>query len=73
MAIEKNSPIVIERAGNGFVVRPLGEKEYAQWLADILVFNDLGYASQARDYGSNTSLTVFVASHFNEPTPEPKP
>lgn len=71
--IAPNTGIIIERVGNGFVVRPWGGPGSFISLDETLVFNDLGYASQARDYGGNTSLTVFITSHFSEPTPEPKP
>jgi len=62
--IKKGEPIVIERAENGYIVRPVyqsynGLIDPSSWL----VFNDMGVAWKRGDGGVPT-LLKYIDEHF---------
>lgn len=62
--IKKGEPIVIERAENGYIVRPAYQRDAglidpSSWL----VFNDMGRAWKLVDGGGPT-LLKYVDEHF---------
>lgn len=65
--MNKNSSVVIERVANGYQVRPLYGAGDCFCLLDLMVFQDMGFASAARDYQSTEdTLLGFIESHFRE-------
>lgn len=64
--MNKNETIIIERVANGYLVRPLGRPQYETTdIRDILVFQDMGYASAQQDYQpTENTLLGFIAEHF---------
>lgn len=63
--LEKKQTIVVERVGNGFHVMPLMDSGGMMALSDVYVFQDMGYASAARDHqDQKDTLLGFIAQHF---------
>jgi len=63
--INKNDAVIVQRVGNGYEVRPMnGGKEYI-CIKDIMVFQDKGIATPARDYqDSSATLFGWLDQHF---------
>lgn len=65
--MDKNSAIVIEKTSNGYVVRAEYRPDHLISIADFAVFQDMGYASSARDnQKTEDTLLGFIAAHFTE-------
>jgi hypothetical protein len=61
--MKTDEPIVIERTANGYQVRSHGGDLIC--VADIMVFQDIGYASATRDnQKTEDTLLGFIAAHF---------
>ena len=66
--MNKNDTIVIERAGNGFMVRQHTHTNGTYKTTDVLVFNNMGWASSAGD-GTECLLT-WIERHFRDEPPK---
>lgn len=67
VAMNKNTPLVIERCGNGFQVRPMFGNGEALCMDDVMVFQDKGYVSSARDYQKiEDTLFGWLDQHFQD-------
>ena len=65
--MEKDEPLVIERTANGYQVRPMCGRGDMVCVRDIMIFQDMGYASATRDYQkTEDTLLGFLASHFTD-------
>jgi hypothetical protein len=63
--IDKNGPVVIERVGNGYQVRPMCDRNSAVCLSDVMVFQDKGLASSMRDnQAAESTLLGWLDAHF---------
>lgn len=72
--LNNNETIVIRRVGNGFQVSPDYEHGRCISLADVMVFQDLGYASSGKDQCKpGGELLTWLADHFADPVDKPKP
>ncbi len=65
--MNKDEPLVIERTANGYQVRPMcGSVEFV-CIADIMVFQLMGYASgPGEGVKTEDTLLGFLAEHFTE-------
>lgn len=64
-----DTPVIIERVGNGYQVRPMYGAGDSVCLTDVLVFQDMGYAGAARDHQKITdTLLGWIEAHFTEGT-----
>lgn len=62
----KDTPVIVERVGNGYQVRPMFEPGNSVCVRDIMVFQDKGIASPARDYQSaESTLFGWLDQHFS--------
>jgi hypothetical protein len=65
--IDKNGPVVIERVGNGYQVRPMCDRNSMVSMADVMVFQDKGFVSSARDgQREEATLLGWLDAHFSE-------
>jgi hypothetical protein len=60
--IDKNGPVVIERVGNGYQVRPMCDRNSMVAMSDLMVFQDKGHASQPTE----STLLGWLDAHFAE-------
>jgi hypothetical protein len=67
MMADKDTAVIVERVGNGYQVRPMHGGSDMVCVRDILVFQDKGYVSAARD-GQRTDATLlgWLDTHFTE-------
>jgi hypothetical protein len=66
--MKNNEKLIIECVANGFIVSPYREPNTCFTMGDCKVFQDIGYASAARDNQTSAEcLLGFIAEHF---TPE---
>ncbi len=64
--MKSHSPIIIEQAGNGFIVRPYCADNRMYSTNDIFVFNAMRHAPEAYEYAKRgSSLLAFVEQHFH--------
>ncbi len=63
----KDTPVIVERVGNGYQVRPMSGDGGMVCVRDILVFQDKGFVSSARDYQpTEATLLGWLDQHFTE-------
>jgi len=64
--MNQNDAIIIERVANGFYVRPyLPGQSLVPCIQSTMVFQDMGYASAARDHQkTKDTLLGFIEDHF---------
>ena len=63
----KDTPVIVERVGNGYQVRPLSGYGEMVCARGILVFQDKGFVSSARDYQpTEATLLGWLDQHFTE-------
>jgi hypothetical protein len=64
--MNKDDAIIIERTANGYQVRQLDHSNMI-CIKDIMVFQDMGFASSMRDYqDSEDTLLGFIEKHFTQ-------
>ena len=69
----KDIAVIVERVGNGYQVRPLSRFGEVVCACDILVFQDKGFVSSARDYQPpEDTLLGWLDQHFTEAKLPPK-
>jgi hypothetical protein len=64
--MNKNDTVVIRKVGNGFIVEPWGPPHIAMAISEMLVFNEMGFASGVGESGSTPCLLKFIEGHFTE-------
>lgn len=69
MAVEildvTDTAVIVERVGNGYQVRPLYGPEGVVTLREILVFQEKGFVSSARDHMAlEANLLGWLDKHF---------
>lgn len=62
--MKQNDSIVIERTANGFTVREMHRDNVAISSRELLVFNEMGYASGAGD--ERPCLLTWLEAHFRD-------
>ena len=63
--IRKDTPVIVERVGNGYQIRPLTGRGEAMSVLEIMVFQDKGFVSSARDYQPvEATLLGWLDQHF---------
>lgn len=63
----KDAPLIVERVANGYQVRPMFGFGEAVCVREIMVFQDKGHVSAAKD-GQCTEKTLFgwLDTHFTD-------
>lgn len=65
----KDTSVIVERVANGYQVRPINNIDNAISVHDVLVFQDKGFVSSARDYQPiEATLLGWLDQHFTEAT-----
>lgn len=59
--MEKDDALIIERVGNGYIVRPVSAHGEMSARPEILVFQKMGSS-----YSGDDTLLGFVEGHFSE-------
>lgn len=63
----KDTAVIVERVGNGYQVRPMYGNGEMVCVSDILVFQEKGFVSTARDYQPvEATLLGWLDQHFTE-------
>lgn len=67
--MKQGEGIIIERAANGWMVRSFMLGMHVNATTDLLVFQDMGYASGSGAENKKTEdcLLGFIAQHFQTP------
>ena len=67
--IQPSETIIIERVGNGFILRPFQNEPrcVVRSTEDVLVFNEMGWASSPGN--GEPCLLSFIEKHFRQPSP----
>lgn len=64
MAIKPGEPVIIRKVANGYMIEPLGIPTCVPPLTQVMVFNEMGWASAPGDSSLQPCLLKFIEAHF---------